>query len=89
MNITDIDDKIIKRARQNYLFEKYLEEEHSNDEIFSNTQAISEKLRETLAVTQDQDKKAMVSKMQMNVLNVVAELKKKFSQNENVGVKEV
>ncbi|KAH7729373.1 cysteine--tRNA ligasecytoplasmic [Aphelenchoides avenae] len=25
MNITDIDDKIIKRARQNYLFENYLE----------------------------------------------------------------
>lgn len=28
MNITDIDDKIIKRARQNYLFEKYVAENH-------------------------------------------------------------
>lgn len=29
MNITDIDDKIIKRARQNYLFEKYVAENYS------------------------------------------------------------
>ncbi len=26
MNITDVDDKIIRRARQNHLYEKYLEE---------------------------------------------------------------
>lgn len=28
MNITDIDDKIIKRARQQHLFGKYLNEQH-------------------------------------------------------------
>lgn len=33
MNITDIDDKIIKRARQNYLFEKYASEKRSLQEV--------------------------------------------------------
>jgi cysteinyl-tRNA synthetase len=30
MNITDIDDKIIKRARQNHLYEQYLHENKAN-----------------------------------------------------------
>ncbi|CAK9300466.1 unnamed protein product, partial [Gordionus sp. m RMFG-2023] len=34
MNITDIDDKIIKRARQKYRFKKYVEENHTLDQIF-------------------------------------------------------
>ncbi|VEL15905.1 unnamed protein product [Protopolystoma xenopodis] len=35
MNITDIDDKIIKRARQDYLFNKFKQEKHSIAEIVS------------------------------------------------------
>lgn len=30
MNITNIDDKIIKRARQNYLYDEYLKESKAN-----------------------------------------------------------
>lgn len=76
MNITDIDDKIIKRARQNYLFDKYLEEEHSNDEILSNVGVIAEKLAETVKGTQDNDKKGMLMKMHSDVLNVLSVLQK-------------
>lgn len=35
MNITDIDDKIIKRARQNYLYEKYVAENRPLNEVLS------------------------------------------------------
>lgn len=33
MNITDIDDKIIKRARQRYLVDKYLSEDRSVQQV--------------------------------------------------------
>ncbi|KAL3319624.1 hypothetical protein Ciccas_001693 [Cichlidogyrus casuarinus] len=33
MNITDIDDKIIKRARQRYLFDQFKQEKHSYEEM--------------------------------------------------------
>nr|CAH7726847.1 unnamed protein product [Callosobruchus chinensis] len=35
MNITDIDDKIIKRARQNHLYEKYVNEKHSLENVIA------------------------------------------------------
>lgn len=41
MNITDIDDKIIKRARQNYLFERYLGEKHSLEEVLHDAKKVS------------------------------------------------
>ncbi|KAK7590199.1 hypothetical protein V9T40_001812 [Parthenolecanium corni] len=82
MNITDIDDKIIKRARQNYLFQKYLEEEHSNDEILSNVRVIAEKLAETIEGTQDNDKKGMFMKLHADVLNVLSVLEKETKPSE-------
>merc|ERR1719464_1109901 len=33
MNITDIDDKIIKRARQNHLYEEYLAKKHGLEQV--------------------------------------------------------
>ena len=35
MNITDIDDKIIRRARQNYLMNQYKEADHDLPKISS------------------------------------------------------
>lgn len=40
MNITDIDDKIIKRARQNYLFERYVNEQHSLEKILDDAKQV-------------------------------------------------
>lgn len=40
MNITDIDDKIIKRARQNYLFEKYAEKEQPLEKVLSDAKKV-------------------------------------------------
>lgn len=40
MNITDIDDKIIKRARQNYLFDKYLKEKLSLEQVLADAKEV-------------------------------------------------
>jgi len=42
MNITDIDDKIIKRARQNYLYEQYLQKGHSLQTILDDAGKVLE-----------------------------------------------
>ncbi|NXC17844.1 SYCC protein, partial [Corythaeola cristata] len=42
MNITDIDDKIIKRARQNYLFEQYRENKSAPAQLLEDVKAASE-----------------------------------------------
>lgn len=41
MNITDIDDKIITRARQNYLFEQYVTEEHSLSKVIGDAKEVN------------------------------------------------
>nr|CAH7726852.1 unnamed protein product [Callosobruchus chinensis] len=40
MNITDIDDKIIKRARQNHLYEKYVNEKHSLENVIADARKV-------------------------------------------------
>lgn len=40
MNITDIDDKIIKRARQNYLFEQYSLDKRPLDIVLSDAKEV-------------------------------------------------
>lgn len=41
MNITDIDDKIIKRARQNHLFDKYAAEKHPLEDVLCHSKEVS------------------------------------------------
>lgn len=41
MNITDIDDKIIKRARQNYLYEIYVKEKRTLDNLLDDAKSVS------------------------------------------------
>jgi cysteinyl-tRNA synthetase len=63
MNITDIDDKIIKRARQNYLFEKYMAEERSLGAVLNDAKLVLENLLETTQNAIDYDKKQMYEKL--------------------------
>ncbi len=63
MNITDIDDKIIKRARQNYLFSQYTKQPHAVDEILADIRNIHDKLTETVKNTEDADKREMLIKL--------------------------
>lgn len=74
MNITDIDDKIIKRARQNYLYEKYVEEARTLDEVLDDAKSVMCTFESTVRITNDPDKKAMVQKMLCNVEKAIENL---------------
>ncbi|XP_071639378.1 cysteine--tRNA ligase, cytoplasmic-like [Temnothorax longispinosus] len=60
MNITDIDDKIIKRARQNYLYEKYVEENHSLNGILDDISEVMTNFENVVKTTNCADKKCML-----------------------------
>lgn len=63
MNITDIDDKIIKRARQNYLYEKYVKDQKSLDCITDDATAVVNYYEEVVKNSTDPDKKNSLQKM--------------------------
>uniref|UniRef100_A0A8V5FHU5 Cysteine--tRNA ligase, cytoplasmic n=1 Tax=Melopsittacus undulatus TaxID=13146 RepID=A0A8V5FHU5_MELUD len=64
MNITDIDDKIIKRARQNYLFDQYRENKSAPDQLLEDVKTASELFSVKLNETTDPDKKQMLERIQ-------------------------
>lgn len=63
MNITDIDDKIIKRARQNYLFEKYASEKKDLNAVVADAASVLNNLTKKAKVNIDPDKKPMYEKI--------------------------
>ncbi|CAK1578254.1 unnamed protein product [Parnassius mnemosyne] len=85
MNITDIDDKIIKRARQNYLFEKYICETRSLSDTIDDAAAVVDYYEQVVKETLDLDKKNTMQKMLDDVASSVKSLKsaveKKIDEN--------
>jgi len=67
MNITDIDDKIIKRARQNHLYEEYKSQARDAAALLSDIDEAKILLENTIAGSTDPDKKAMQEKMLVKV----------------------
>ncbi|XP_072235975.1 cysteine--tRNA ligase, cytoplasmic isoform X2 [Leuresthes tenuis] len=63
MNITDIDDKIIKRARQNYLLDQYKEKQPQAAQILQDVLSARGPFQERLASTTDPDKKQMMERL--------------------------
>ncbi|KOB79473.1 Cysteinyl-tRNA synthetase [Operophtera brumata] len=63
MNITDIDDKIIKRARQQYLYEKYVKEQKGLSEIIDDATQVVNYYEAVVKETTDPDKKNVMQKM--------------------------
>lgn len=65
MNITDIDDKIIKRARQNYLYEKYVKAATtvSLDDLLADQKEVLEQFNAICRETNDPNKKLMYERM--------------------------
>ena len=83
MNITDIDDKIIKRARQNYLYDKYVSEGHSVkknllDDLKSALELLSVSVREAT----DPDKKTMLEKLLIKMTSAVEKLEVAVKSND-------
>lgn len=88
MNITDIDDKIIKRARQNYLYEKYVEENHTLDEILDDAKSVMSNFEATVKITTDADKKYMLQKMLSNVEKAIGNLENAVKLKDQDKIKE-
>lgn len=76
MNITDIDDKIIKRARQNYLYEEYIKANHTLKQHLHDSKLILDNLKKSLTETIDQDKKVMMEKTLTKISEAVDRLRK-------------
>ncbi|XP_061178212.1 cysteine--tRNA ligase, cytoplasmic-like isoform X1 [Saccostrea echinata] len=75
MNITDIDDKIIKRARQNYLYEEYQKKDMAVSKILEDVDAAMKPFLVKLEQEQDPDKKAMYVRIKTKVETAVSEVK--------------
>uniref|UniRef100_A0A8C7NFB6 cysteine--tRNA ligase n=1 Tax=Oncorhynchus mykiss TaxID=8022 RepID=A0A8C7NFB6_ONCMY len=63
MNITDIDDKIIRRARQNYLLEQYREKKPAAAQVLQDVLSARGPFQAKLAETTDPDKKQMLERL--------------------------
>lgn len=74
MNITDIDDKIIKRARQNYLYEKYIKENHTLDKILDDAKNVIYIFEDIVKSTTDIDKKYILQNILCNVEKAIENL---------------
>merc|ERR1711899_590110 len=69
MNITDIDDKIIKRARQNYLYDKFVAESKPLDEVLKIATDVLIHFEEVVKNTTDPDKRNMQERL-FNTLKI-------------------
>lgn len=78
MNITDIDDKIIKRARQNYLFDCYKQKATTAplDQLLEDQRSVLAQFQNTCAKNTDPDKKVMLDKLYDRMNNAVELLAK-------------
>ncbi|XP_065085551.1 cysteine--tRNA ligase, cytoplasmic [Ochlerotatus camptorhynchus] len=88
MNITDIDDKIIKRARQNYLYEQYVERTTSLEKLLEDNKEVMEAFQGNLSKTTDPDKKAMMERMLEKLTAAVDNLTIAVKSGEKEQVKE-
>ena len=85
MNITDIDDKIIKRARQNYLYEKFVAESRPLEEVLKIATEVLLHFEEVVKNTTDPDKRAMQERLFNTLKNSVSNV----SEAVNSGKQEV
>lgn len=77
MNITDIDDKIIKRARQNYLFEEYVKKNNlSLEQFIADVNSSMEIFRVKKAENKDPDKALMMERIVRGVEEAENNLRK-------------
>lgn len=68
MNITDIDDKIIRRARQNYLFEQYTGQTKTEENILTDYADILTEYEVKMKTNTDPDKGVMMKTLMENVI---------------------
>jgi cysteinyl-tRNA synthetase len=84
MNITDIDDKIIKRARQNHLYEQYRNEGHGLAKVLSDCNSVILNFKEVLENTTDPDKRSMQQRLFEKLSSAVQNVAEKVKENDPV-----
>ncbi|OWF41686.1 Cysteine--tRNA ligase, cytoplasmic [Mizuhopecten yessoensis] len=67
MNITDVDDKIIRRARQNHLWQNYIGEKHAWKKVMDDTLQAMKPFSVKMTTETDLDKKAMYERQKVKV----------------------
>uniref|UniRef100_A0AAQ5ZZU2 Cysteine--tRNA ligase, cytoplasmic n=1 Tax=Amphiprion ocellaris TaxID=80972 RepID=A0AAQ5ZZU2_AMPOC len=82
INITDIDDKIIKRARQNYLLEQYKEKKPQPAQILQDVLSARGPFQASLASTSDPDKKQMMERLDAAVADALEPLQGALESDE-------
>lgn len=85
MNITDIDDKIIRRARQNFLFDEYIKKSLSLEQFVDDVTVSMNSFRAKAVENKDPDKQVMMDKIIANVTQAVDELKSAIESKDDVG----
>jgi len=84
MNITDIDDKIIKRARQNHLYEEYLSKNHPLEQVLDDCNKVLEHFAKVVAETDNVDKKVMQEKLFNTMKASIARVSEAFKLNKGL-----
>uniref|UniRef100_UPI00358F0329 cysteine--tRNA ligase, cytoplasmic n=1 Tax=Myxine glutinosa TaxID=7769 RepID=UPI00358F0329 len=79
MNITDIDDKIIKRARQNYLLGGYRAQLPAHAQLLNDVEESMEVMRKKLQITSDPDKRQMLERIARNVDDSLSTMKSEMN----------
>ncbi|OCT82159.1 cysteine--tRNA ligase, cytoplasmic isoform X1 [Xenopus laevis] len=87
MNITDIDDKIIKRARQRHLFQQYRESNPPHSDLLQDVNTALIPFLQRISETNDPDKKQMLERIQTAVSAALLPLQDAL--NKNTGAEEL
>ncbi|VEN48505.1 unnamed protein product [Callosobruchus maculatus] len=88
MNITDIDDKIIKRARQNHLYEKYVNEKHSLENVIADARKVLENFSNRVKQATDPDKKQMYEKLLTRLTSSIGDLENAVKTGQNGSIEQ-
>ncbi|CAH1394990.1 unnamed protein product [Nezara viridula] len=83
MNITDIDDKIIKKARKEYLFKKYIDEKKEVAGVLEDTKVALKLLIVKAQQTTDDSVKEMLNKLGNSVDSAIKDLESAIKESDN------
>ncbi|XP_053385262.1 cysteine--tRNA ligase, cytoplasmic-like [Mercenaria mercenaria] len=81
MNVTDIDDKIIKRARQNHLFNSYVAESKPWNSVIADTVTAMTPFKEKMEKEEDKDKLDMYKRMKAGIEAAVTNMETVVNNN--------
>uniref|UniRef100_A0A5S6QYX7 Cysteine--tRNA ligase, cytoplasmic n=1 Tax=Trichuris muris TaxID=70415 RepID=A0A5S6QYX7_TRIMR len=87
MNVTDIDDKIIKRARQKFLLERYLQAEGSAKTLLDDVRTAREQYVKKMETEPSEDKKNMYCKQLEKLDSSVSTLENTIAQGDEATVR--